>query len=126
MIDPGHPCEMMTGRAFAVTRADVNEVNVHAVDGCDELRQCFELGLGPSPAVARAPISDERLELGELYALRRVVDRLAVGPARSGDAPAQIGKVLLWDMDRKGADCVAFGSANVRRLCALRSRHLHG
>ena len=49
-----------------MTRADVNEVDVDAVDRRHELRQGVELGLGLSPVVAGAPILDERLELREL------------------------------------------------------------
>ena len=67
-------------------RADVDEVDVHAVDRRHELRQGVELGFGLSPVVAGAPILDERLELRELYALRLVIDRLPVGPARVRDA----------------------------------------
>ena len=64
--EPGQPCVMISGMAFGLTRADVNEVNVHAVDRCHELRQSVELNLGSSPVVVSAPILDERPRLREL------------------------------------------------------------
>ena len=85
-------------------RADVNEVNVHAIDRRHELRQGVELGLGLAPVVAGAPILDERLELRELYALRLVIDRLPVGPARLRDAMAEVVERFIRDMNLKGPD----------------------
>ena len=74
-----------------------------------ELRQGVQLRFRLSPVVAGAPILDERLELRELYALRLVIDRLPVGPARRGDAPAKVVELLLRDVDAEGADRVAAG-----------------
>ena len=82
-------------QGIRMPRADVNEVDIDAVDRCHELRQRVELGLRLSPVVAGAPILDERLELRELYALRLVIDRLLVGPARCGDTLAKIDRAPL-------------------------------
>jgi hypothetical protein len=65
-------------------------MDVHAVDRRDELGQGVQPGLRLPPVVGRAPILDERPDLRELDALRLVVDRLPVRPARGGDAPAKI------------------------------------
>ena len=53
--------------------ADVNEINIEAVDLGHELRQGVQLRFGLSPVVAFAPIFNERLELAELDALRLVI-----------------------------------------------------
>ena len=96
-----------------MTRADVNEVNVHAVDRCHELRQGVELGLGLSPVVAGAPILDERLELRELYALRLVIDRLAIRPPCFRDAPAKVIERRLRHLSFEGPDRAIFGRIGV-------------
>ena len=91
----------------------MNEVNVHAVDRRHELRQGVELGLGLSPVVAGAPILDERLELRELYALRLVIDRLPVGPARVRDALAKVVERRLRHLNLEGPDRAIFGRLGV-------------
>src|SRR5262249_8058840 len=88
-----------------MTRADVDEVNVHAIDRCHELRQGIELGLPLAPVVVRTPVAHQLLEFCELYALRLVIDRLPVGPARGRDASAKISKLLLRNIDLEGPDC---------------------
>ena len=97
--------------------ANVNEVDVDAVDLGHELRLRIQLRFRLSPVVAGAPILDERLDLGELYPLRLIVDRLAVGPARRRDAPAQLIKFLLWDI---GGERTDRGVSNCR--CTQRCR----
>ena len=69
----------------------------------DELRQRVQLRFRLPPVVAGAPILDERLELCELYALRLVIDRLPVGPARRGDALAEIDKRFFRDLNLEAA-----------------------
>jgi hypothetical protein len=90
-------------------RADVNEVNVDAVDPGYELRQSIELGFRLAPVVAGAPMLDERLELRELDALRLVSNRLLVGPPCRRDPAAEIIEPLVWNVDAEGADCGVFG-----------------
>jgi hypothetical protein len=92
-----------------MTRADVNEVNVHVIDRCHELRQGVELGLGLPPVVVRSPITHQPLQFCELYSLRLVVDRLSIGPSRGGDASAKVNELRFWKIDAERADCVAFG-----------------
>ncbi len=84
----------------------MDEVNVHVIDRCYELRQGVELGLGLSPVVACSPITHQLLDFCELYALRRVIDGLAVGPARGGDASAEIDELLVRNEDAEGANRV--------------------
>ena len=74
-----------------------------------ELRQGVELRLGLAPVVFGPPVAHELLQLGELYALRPVTDRLPVGPPRRGDAPAQIDELLFRNVDAEGADRVVSG-----------------
>ncbi len=88
-----------------MTRADVDEVNVHVIDRRHELGQGVEPGLGLSPVVARSPVTHQLLEFCELYALRPIIDRLPVGPARGGDASAEIGKCFFRNIGVEGTDC---------------------
>ena len=80
-------------------RADVDEVNVDAVDRRHELRQGIELRLRLAPVVAAAPVPNELLELRQLRALRLIGDGLLVGPARRRDAPAEIDECLFRNID---------------------------
>jgi hypothetical protein len=82
MIEPGQPWLMMIGSAFVVLRADVDEVDVQAVDLGDELRQSFQLGFDLAPVVIRRPVARELLHQCERHALGRVRDGLLLGPAR--------------------------------------------
>ena len=91
-------------------RADVNEVDIEAVDLGHELRQGIQLRFRLPPVVAGAPILDERLDLRELYALRLVTDRLRIGPARRLHTPAKVNEVLLGDIDAERADGITRGS----------------
>ena len=68
--EPGQPWVMISGSAFGWRRADVDEVDVDAVDGRHELRQGVQLRFGLAPVVAAAPVAHELLELRELRALR--------------------------------------------------------
>ena len=74
--------------------ADVDEMDVEAVDVGDELRQGIQLRFRLAPVVGRSPVANQRLQFRELDALRLVTDRLPIGPARGGDASAQIGEVF--------------------------------
>jgi hypothetical protein len=94
-------------QSIGMLRADVDEVNVHVIDRCHELRQGVELGLGLPPVVIHPPVPHERLQLCQLHALRLIGDRLAVGPARGGDASAEIDELLVRNGDVKGPNRVA-------------------
>ena len=65
-----------------VTRPDVDEMDVEAVDPGQELRDGVQPGLEPPEVVVAAPVPDELLHRRQLHALRRVVDGLLLGPAR--------------------------------------------
>src|SRR6266581_2986268 len=56
-------------KRILVPRADVDEVNVQAIDGRHELRQCIQLRFRLPPVVVRPPVAYERLELRQLRAL---------------------------------------------------------
>src|SRR5918994_6982032 len=79
-------------------RADVNKVDVDAVDPGYELRQGIELRFRLAPVVAGAPMLDERLELRELDALRLVSNRLLVGPPCRRDPAAEFDQRLLGNV----------------------------
>ena len=107
-----------------MARADVDEVNVEPVDLGHELRQGIELRLGLPPVVVRAPVAHELLKLRELHALRPVIDRLAVGPPRRGDAPAQVDELLLGNVDAERTDCAVL--AGCTRRCWKEAGGTHG
>ena len=93
--EPGQPCVMISGRALGCReRTWMKWMSTPSIVG-HELRQGVQLRLGLAPVVAGAPILDERLELRELDALRLVVDRLPVGPARRRDAAAEVDQLLF-------------------------------
>ena len=93
----------------------MDEVNVHVIDRCHELRQGVELGLGLSPVVARSPIAHHLLELRELYALRPVGDRLPVGPPCRQHAAAEVDKLFFRNVDVEWTDCAVLGGCARRR-----------
>ena len=82
----------------------MDEVDVHAVDLRDELRQLVQPRLDAPEVVLLQPITRERLRGGELHALRPVVDQLLARPACRGDAPAQIVNLLLRNLDVERPD----------------------
>ena len=55
-----------------VPRADLDEVNVHAVDTRHELWQGIQLRFNLAPVVVRAPVVHEGLQLLQLDALRAI------------------------------------------------------
>ena len=73
-----------------VRRGDVDEVDLHAVDLGDELRQLVQPRLDAPEVVLVQPVAGKRLRRGELHTLRPVVDQLLARPARRGDTPTQI------------------------------------
>jgi len=63
-------------------RADVQEVDVEAVDRRAVLIKSVQHRLAAAPVVVGPPVVHERAQLGERHALRPVADRLAFRPAR--------------------------------------------
>jgi hypothetical protein len=82
-----------------VPRPDVDEADVHPVDLRRELRERVQPRLGPAPVVLGLPVPCELPQRRELHALRSIRDQLRGGPARRGDAPAQIDDLLLRNLD---------------------------
>ena len=100
MIEPGHPCVTISGSAFSCLRTNVKEMDVEPVDLGDELRQGIEPRLALAPVVIRRPMTREFLHRRERHALGLILDRLAVRPLGRRDAPAEINKRLLRNVDR--------------------------
>src|SRR5215208_2714676 len=76
-------------RIFMV-RANVDEMNVEAIDLGDEVRQGLQSLLALAPVVLGLPVALECLHRRELRALRLIVDGLLFGPARRRDAPPKV------------------------------------
>src|SRR6059058_4361192 len=85
-------------------RPNVNEMNVESIDLGHELREGLQFRLALAPVVICRPIAREFLNRRKLYALRLICDGLLFGPARGGDASAQVGEVLFRNVDAEGAD----------------------
>ena len=87
-----------------VRRLDVDEVELHAVDLADKLRQRVQPRLDPPEVVLAQPVTRERLQHLQLDPLRPVGDQLLARPTRRGDAFAQCLELLVGDVDVEGAD----------------------
>jgi hypothetical protein len=87
-----------------MTRLNVDEVDVHAVDLRLELRESVQSRLALAPIVAGSPVANEFLELRQLRALRLICDRFLVGPARGLKPAAKLGELFLRETDGEGAD----------------------
>ena len=90
-------------------RPDVDEVDLDPVDLGHELRQRVQSRLAPAPVVVAHPVVRERLQRRQLHALRPICDELFGGPARRGDAAAQLSELLLRNVDLERARC-CFGA----------------
>src|SRR5215472_16009653 len=82
-------------QSIVVLRTNVYKINIYSIDLSDELWQGVEFRLALAPVVVRSPITHQLLEFCELYALRLIIDGFPVGPARGGDAPTEIGELLV-------------------------------
>ena len=85
-----------------VSGANVDEVDVNAVDLGDEVRQGREALLELAPVVVRRPIAGQGLDRLELDALGGI--RFPVRPLRRVDAAAQVGELVVRDVDLERAD----------------------
>ena len=74
-------------------RTNVHEMNVEAVDLGEEIGVGVQLRLDLAPVVLGRPIPRERLNEGELHALRKIGDGFLLGQPRGLDAPAQLDKI---------------------------------
>ena len=85
-------------------RADVQEVDVLAVDGRDELRDLVQPGLLGAPVEAVGPVAGQVLQVVQGYAAGPVVAGRVLRPAGPGDPVVQVVEVGLGDVDPEGAD----------------------
>ena len=85
-------------------RANVNEMNVQAIDLGDEVRQGVQSLLALAPVVLFRPVARERLHRREPWALRQIVDGLLFGPARGDDARTQVVEIRLGDLSCERPD----------------------
>ena len=73
----------------------MDEVNVHPIDVCDELRQSVEPRLCLMPIVIGPPITNQFLQSRQLHALRLIGDGFPIGPTHCHDPAAQIDQILF-------------------------------
>ena len=83
--------------------AHVQRVDAEPVDLRPDLREGVD-PLGHAEVVAVGPPGAQLAHVGEGHALRPVVDRLGVGPARAGQAGAEVGDLVVADGDLEGRD----------------------
>jgi len=85
-------------------RPDVDEVDVDVVDPGREVRQRVQPRLTRAPVVVGLPVPGQLLDRGQLHALGPVPDQLGARPAHHGDPPAQLGQIVLRDLDPEPSD----------------------
>jgi hypothetical protein len=90
-----------------MTRLDVDELDIDAVDRRHELRQGIQLRLRLTPVVVGSPVLDEWLDLRELHTLRLIRDGLALGPSRRHHPSPEVEECLFRHVDTEGADRIA-------------------
>ena len=97
-----------------VLGAEVDEVDVKAVDLSDELRQRVEARRESREVVVVQPVAGEFLHDTQLNALRAIGDELLRRPARRRNPPAQIVDLLLGklDVERPDRRCGLDGGAH--------------
>src|ERR1700687_736286 len=87
-----------------MSRPDVNEVDIQPVDLGDELGMRVQVRLALPQFVIGRPIPRERLNEGELHALRRIGDGFLLRESRRRDAPAQFDQIRFWSLEAKWAN----------------------
>ena len=104
MTEPGQPWVMISGSAFSC--ADLTWMKWMSTPSISVVNcgKRVELRLGLAPVVLGRPVARELLERRELHALRSIGDQLLGGPARRGDAAAQLGELLFGNVDVEGTD----------------------
>src|SRR4051794_32910036 len=99
----------------------MDEVDVHAVDLGDELRQPVQPRFTAAPVVARRPIARQLLHGLKLNPLRCIRDELAIGPSGGEYAPSEIRERLVREVDLERANVAVWrrrmerGRAGYRR-----------
>src|ERR1041384_1137366 len=100
-------------------RTNVNEMDVEAIDLCDEVRHGFQFCLALTPVVVRSPITRELLYRRELHALRCVCHLFGIWPPGRVDALSQIRKLSIRKVELKRTN----GSFVCLWLCSAGLRH---
>src|SRR5215475_953110 len=93
-------------QSVGMLRANVNVVNIDAIDRRYKLGQGVEPGFDLPPVVVGSPIAHELLQSCEWCALRLVLDRLLIGPSCGGDAPTEIDEIRFGNVDAEGANSI--------------------
>jgi hypothetical protein len=101
--------------SILMTRADVDELYVETIDLGHKHWQGIQFRFPLSPVIVRAPRADESLELRQLHALGLIGDGLVGGPPCRQDAPVQIVKVGVGNIDAERTDRIAGGGRAQRR-----------
>src|SRR5687768_8207531 len=79
-------------------------MNVEAVDLGEEIGVRVQLRLDLTPVVIGRPIPRERLNEGELHALRKVRDGFLLRESCRRDAPAHFDQFRFWRREAKWAN----------------------
>src|SRR3990170_4035564 len=79
-------------------------MNVEAVDLGEEIGVRVQFGLDRAPVVIGRPIPRERLNEGELHALRKVRDGFLLRESCRRDAPAQFVEFCVCSLETKRAN----------------------
>ena len=98
-------------QGILVLRADVDEVDVEAVDLGDEMREGLQSGLALAPVVLLGPVTGECLHRRELGPCRGIVDGFLLGPARGHDSRTQVIEIRFAGLDRERPDRRTFGGS---------------
>ena len=112
---PGPAVRQHERQRVRTRRADMQEMDVQAVDLGPELRERVEARLARTPVVARQPVVAQGLHVAERAALRPVVDGRRLSPPRLAEPPAKVVQVGFGDFDPERGDLVAHALSMARR-----------
>ena len=87
-----------------VLRADMDEMNVDAVDGRHKLRQGIQPGFDPAPIIVGRPILGELLHGRQLHSLRDVVHQFPARPLGRGNAAFEVRQFAVGSMKLERAN----------------------
>ena len=106
-IEPGQPCVMTSGSASVAGGADVQEVDVEAVDLGAELREAVQPGLARPPVVVLQPVPAQFAGVVQRYPLGPVAHRGRLGPPGPAQPLPEILQLGLRNVDQERGDVVA-------------------
>ena len=102
-----------------MSRPDVNEVDIQPVDLGDELGMRVQFGFDLAPVVIGRPIARDRLNEGELHAVRRIGDWFLLRESRRRDAPAQFGQFGFRNIHTKRTNRILSAVWSLLRSVAI-------